>query len=212
LTFWKEASMRRRGFAIALISAGASGDLALGPAIAGSAGGSTPDGVCSEGVGSPEARLEVLFRRYGPVIYHRCRMILGDAAAAQDATQETFLRVQRHLQKIPEADEALAYIYRIATNYCLNERRNQKHRAEPMAEPPEVSEASFEERVADRHLASHLMARVPAHLRTPAFLHYVDGLDQSEVAKVLNVSRRTVVSRLSEFQSRAKALLRGSQS
>ena len=204
--------MRRRGFAIALISAGASGDLALGPAIAGNAGGSTADGVCSESVQTPELRLEALFRRYGPIIYHRCRMILGDAAAAQDATQETFLRVQRHLEKIPEADEALAYIYRIATNYCLNERRNQKHRAEPMADPPEVSEPSFEERVADRHLASRLIAGVPAHLRAPAFLHYVDGLEQGEVAKVLNVSRRTVVSRLSEFQSRAKGLLRGSQS
>jgi RNA polymerase sigma-70 factor (ECF subfamily) len=208
--------MRRRGFAIALISAGASGDLALGPAIAGNAGGAPADGVCSESVQSPGIRLEALFRRYGPVIYHRCRMILGDAAAAQDATQETFLRVQRHLEKIPEADEALAYIYRIATNYCLNELRNQKHRAEPMAELPEASpessETSFEERVADRQLAAHLMAGVPAHLRTPAFLHYVDGLDQGEVARVLNVSRRTVVSRLSEFQSRAKGLLRGSQS
>jgi hypothetical protein len=37
----------------------------------------------------------------------------------------------------------------------------------------------------------------------------VDGLEQSEVARVRQVSRRTVVSRLSEFQARVKALLGG---
>jgi RNA polymerase sigma-70 factor, ECF subfamily len=171
----------------------------------------TADGATQEGVDSADLRLEALFRRYGPVIYHRCRTLLGDAAAAQDATQETFLRVRRHLEKIPETTQALHYIYRIATNFCLNERRDRKARAQPMAILPEMPEPSFEDRIVDRDLANRLLAGVPAHLRAPAYLHYVDGLEQGEVARVLNVSRRTVVSRLSQFQARIKALLGGSQ-
>jgi len=159
-------------------------------------------------VDSSDSRLEGFFRRYGPIIYHRCRTLLGDPAAAQDATQETFLRVHRHLDRIP-TEQALAYIYRIATNYCLNERRDQKRRPEPMAEPPEIASANLEDCVADRQLAVRLIAGVPAHLRAPAFLHFVDGLDQGEVARLLKCSRRTVVSRLTQFRARVTALLGG---
>ncbi|MFI5376709.1 MAG: sigma factor, partial [Candidatus Rokuibacteriota bacterium] len=53
------------------------------------------------------------------------------AASAEDATQETFVRVRRHLEKAPDAHEALLWIYRIATNYCLNELRDRKGRPEP---------------------------------------------------------------------------------
>jgi RNA polymerase sigma-70 factor (ECF subfamily) len=163
-------------------------------------------------VASADLRLEALFRRYGPVIYNRCRTLLGDPAAAQDATQETFLRVRRHLEKVPDTEQALRYIYRIATNYCLNGLRDRKGRAEPMATLPEQPEAAFEACVANRDLANRMLASVPAHLRVPAYLHYVDGLEQGEVASVLKVSRRTVVSRLSEFQARIRALFGGSAS
>src|SRR5450432_2184327 len=61
-------------------------------------------------------RLTALYRMYGPVIYARCVRLLGDRAAAEDAMQETFVRVQRHLEKAPDAEEALRWVYRIATN------------------------------------------------------------------------------------------------
>jgi RNA polymerase sigma-70 factor (ECF subfamily) len=161
---------------------------------------------------SLEARWEALFRRFGPIIYHRCRTLLGENAAAQDATQETFLRVRRRLEQVPDIDQSLSYIYRVATNYCLNERRDQRLRPQPVADLLDRSEASFEDHVSNRHLVARLIARMPAHLRAPAFLHFVDGLDQGEVAHVLHVSRRTVVSRLSEFLSRARRLLEESPS
>src|SRR5262245_50201221 len=40
-----------------------------------------------------EDRLTTLYRRYGAVIYARCTKLLGDRVAAEDATQETFMRV-----------------------------------------------------------------------------------------------------------------------
>jgi DNA-directed RNA polymerase specialized sigma24 family protein len=63
--------------------------------------------------------------------------LLGDRAAAEDAIQETFLRVQRHLDRAPDAGEALIWVYRIATNYCLNEIRDRKLRPRSEADPPE---------------------------------------------------------------------------
>lgn len=150
----------------------------------------------------PDDRLTELYRAYGPVIYARCRRLLGDGAAAEDATQETFMRVHRHLAKA-DSREALAWIYRIATNYCLNEIRNRKRRPEPYDELPEIV-TDTDAALADRDLAARIVARSPEKLRAVAWLHHVDGLDQGEVARVLDISRRTVVNRLAEFAENAK--------
>jgi RNA polymerase sigma-70 factor (ECF subfamily) len=159
-----------------------------------------------------EDRVTGLYRMYGPVIYARCRRLLGDAAAAEDATQETFVRVHRHLAAAPDAREALAWIYRIATNYCLNELRDRKHRPELVDALPERPGADIAEVLADRDLAARIVRRSPEKLRVPAWLHFVDGLDQGEVARVLGASRRTIVSRLAEFTDHARKFIARSAS
>jgi RNA polymerase sigma-70 factor (ECF subfamily) len=57
--------------------------------------------------------------------------------------------------------------------------------------------------LADRDLAARIVERAPEKLRVVAWLHYVDGLEQAEVARVLDISRRTVVNRLHEFSQAA---------
>jgi RNA polymerase sigma-70 factor (ECF subfamily) len=149
-------------------------------------------------------RLTELYRAYGPVIYSRCRRMLGDHAAAEDATQETFMRVYRHIDKA-DPRQALGWIYRIATNYCLNEIRNRKRRAEQTdQEPDELLGIDLASLLADRDLVARIVHRAPEKLRAVAWLHHVDGLDQAEVARVLEISRRTVVSRLTEFAESAR--------
>lgn len=161
-----------------------------------------------------DARFRELYRTYGRVVFARCRRILGDGSAAEDATQETFLRVFRHLAKAPDSEQAIAWIYRIATNYCLNELRDRKNRPQPSAQletgaarPDTSGKPSLEAALADRQQALRVITSLPEKLRAVAYLHHVDGLDQTEVARILSVSRRTVVYRLAEFQLRARRLL-----
>jgi RNA polymerase sigma-70 factor (ECF subfamily) len=152
-----------------------------------------------------DARLTELYREYGAAIYSRCRRILDDRAAAEDATQETFLRVHRHLARAPNAEEALRWIYRIATNYCLNELRNDKrhrHLLDGVSSP--VQTELMENRLLERDLGRRLVLRAPEPIRAAAWLHHVDGLDQGEVARVLGVSRRTVVNYLALFAKHAR--------
>jgi RNA polymerase sigma-70 factor (ECF subfamily) len=149
-------------------------------------------------------RLTILYRRYGPFIYARCARLLGDRVAAEDATQETFMRVLRHLDRAPDPAEALAWIYRIATNYCLNEIRDRGKRPEPRDDAPDVAGDHPEDALADRDLVARIVKRSPAKLRAAAWLHHVDGLDQGEVARVLGASRRTIVNRLAEFADHAR--------
>lgn len=153
-------------------------------------------------------RVTLLYKTHGPAIYARCRRLLTDDALAEDAAQETFLRVHRHLDAAPNADEALRWIYRIATNYCLNKLRDRKHEPIPVEELGSVAGAEIgEERLANRDLASRLVMRAPEQIRTAAWLYHVDGMDQAEVAAVLGVSRRTVVNYLATFSRHAKKFL-----
>jgi RNA polymerase sigma-70 factor (ECF subfamily) len=149
-------------------------------------------------------RLAELYRKYGPTIYARCRRLLRDEAAAEDATQEIFLRVHRHIESAPTDQAALAWIYRISTNYCLNQVRDRGRQAEPVAELPEQAGEHPEAGLLDRDMAMRLLTRAPEKLRAPALLYYVDGLEQAQIAEVLGISRRTVINRLGEFQERAR--------
>lgn len=157
-----------------------------------------------------QERLTDLYRSYGPAIYARCRMLLLDEGAAEDATQETFLRVWRHPDRVPDAREALYWIYRVATNYCLNEIRDRRNRDVPSEKLPKVVEALWaaEVRIEDRDLARRLIERVQADLRVVVWLYHVDGLDQDEVARVVGISRRTVVNRLADFRTSAQKFLK----
>ncbi|QSQ16919.1 RNA polymerase sigma factor [Myxococcus landrumensis] len=153
-----------------------------------------------------EDRLHTLYRTYGPSLYARCRQILGDDAAAADATQETFLRLHRQLDRAPDVPHALAWIYRVATNYCLNQARDRHRRALPVAEVPDVPGLDSERLLEDRDLARRLIATAPPKVAEVAWLHLADGMTQDEVAQVLGISRRTVVNRLADFHRHAHAL------
>jgi RNA polymerase sigma-70 factor (ECF subfamily) len=156
-------------------------------------------------------RVSHLYRTYGPAIFARCRRILRDESAAEDATQETFVRVHRHLDEVPDdaggKREALRWIYRVATNHCLHELRKGRVRPVSVEELPPALGPDPSERRLSADLVQRLVAHVPAKLSEPAWLHHVDGMEQGEVAELLGVSRGTVINRLREFHGRALRFL-----
>ncbi len=162
-----------------------------------------PSGVPSTG------RVSDLYRKFGPAIYSRCRRLLKDDALAEDATQEVFVRVMKHIEAAPDDSAALAWIYRISTNYCLNQIRDRSRQAEPTApdELPEGDGETLEPQMLDRDVALKLVERTPEKLRETVILYYVDGLEQEQVARTLGISRRTVINRLQEFQERSRKFL-----
>jgi RNA polymerase sigma-70 factor, ECF subfamily len=161
----------------------------------------------ASGVHSNE-RVSTLYRKFGTAIYSRCRRLLKDDALAEDATQEVFVRVLRHIESAPDDATALAWIYRISTNYCLNQIRDRSRQAEPTA-PEDLPEGgdqngSPEIDLLDKETAMKLIRRAPEKLQEVAVLYYVDGLEQEQVATTLGISRRTVINRLQEFIERSK--------
>jgi RNA polymerase sigma-70 factor (ECF subfamily) len=148
--------------------------------------------------------VDQLYRRCGPVIYRRCLKILGDRAAAEDATQEVFCKLMRHIDGLEEGDGYLPWIYRVATNHCLNLLRDE---ARLQTMPPELLADEGVHGAAaalpERDLGARLLAAVDEETRAVAVLALVDGLTQDEVAGVLGISRKTVGKKLRLFVERA---------
>jgi RNA polymerase sigma-70 factor (ECF subfamily) len=105
----------------------------------------------------------------------------------------------------PSGDEALRWIYRVATNYCLNLLRDQMQTVYGGTEVPRnrCDDANTMDEVVHRDLIRRILVGVPAKTRAVAVLRHVDGLCEHEVAALLGVSRRTVTNRLAEFRRRA---------
>jgi RNA polymerase sigma-70 factor (ECF subfamily) len=157
-----------------------------------------------------EARLDELYVRFGPTIYARCRQMLRDRAAAEDITQETFLGAHRALARLRSDRETLVWLYRTATNRCLNELRNGRIRARGAGSLPRPDAAWPEQRLLDQDLVARLSAEMPEDLSTAAWLYHVDGHEQGAIAEICGVSRRTVVARLGRFAERARAFIQRS--
>jgi RNA polymerase sigma-70 factor (ECF subfamily) len=150
-------------------------------------------------------QIEAWYRKFGPLIYARCRALLRDDALAEDATQEIFLRLMRC--DLPGDRAAAAWIQSITRNHCLNQIRDRGRRAVPMSELPERAAGDLEHELDTRRFASQLFERAPHASREPAALYYVYDVPQDEVARRVGVSRRTVSTRMNEFTARCFALL-----
>lgn len=150
--------------------------------------------------------VETLYAKYGPAIYARCRRLLKDPTAAEDATQDVFLKVLRHIDGAPADAAVLPWIHRITTNHCLNVLRDGRRHAEPVEQVPEQVDDEFEDSVVTADFARRVLADAPAELRAPAVLYHARGIEQAHVARALGVSRRTVLYRLAAFSRRAMQL------
>ncbi len=155
---------------------------------------------------STDARIETLYARFGPAIYARCRRLLKDPVAAEDATQDVFMKVLKHIESAPSENAVLPWIHRITTNHCLNVIRDARRHAEPVEEVPEQVSDDFEDSVVTKDFADRVLASAPDELKAPAVLYHGRGMDQSKIAEVLGVSRRTVLYRLAEFTRRVMKL------
>lgn len=146
-----------------------------------------------------------LYRTWGPAIYRRCLRLLRDVEAARDATQEVFRKALSSPGNLEDPETALRFIYRIATNHCLNERRNATRRGETGLEDLEIS--AGDPGLPQRRLVQRVLSRFDARTQSIAVGILVDGMEQEEVADVLGISRKTVSRKLARFLDHARKYL-----
>ena len=137
------------------------------------------------------ADLERLFREHWPRAFRAARLVTGDAAAAEDIAQEAFLAAVRNLDRFDRRRPFGPWLHRIVVNRAIDWTRARKLRAEV-----ELGELSAAAPAAE---PDELFARIaelsPEH-RAVVVLRYLLEYTPGEIAKLLDLPRGTVNSRL----------------
>jgi len=139
--------------------------------------------------------------------------VLRNAADAEDAVQEAFLRVLRHRETLGEVRDQRVWLIRIVWNVVLDRKRRMKTRPETddVAELARVLPAeglSAEERVAAAQHHARVLAcveQLPAKERQVLMLSAFEELNSVEIASVIGITESSVRSRL----FRARNLMAG---
>jgi RNA polymerase sigma-70 factor, ECF subfamily len=152
-----------------------------------------------------------LVERYQRQIYRLAFAVVRSHASADDITQDTFVKVYRHLVFFDETYPFYPWLRRIAINTALSARQSTLMRkAEPLDEHL-PQEPAIDRLVERAELLQQVLAeieRLPEEQRLVFVLRTQQEMSYAEIAEALNISPGTVMSRLNRARSRLKARLR----
>src|SRR6202167_3978550 len=160
-----------------------------------------------------DAALAALVDQYASSLYRVAYSVLRNPADAEDAVQETFLRVLRHRNTLGEVRDHRVWLIRIVWNIVLDRKRRAKTRPETddvadLARVLPMKGLSAEEHAAAAQHHAHVLAcvdQLPAKERQVMMLSAFEELSSVEIAAVLEISESSVRSRL----FRARNLMAG---
>ncbi len=140
--------------------------------------------------------IEILYRRFGPMVFRRCKSLLGNEEDAMDATQDVFVRLLDRQEL--NIDTPSSFLYVAATRQCLNKIRSSKRKGTHEDRVEEIASLDFSNE--NRSLAGSLLRKLffeyPDSTRLMAVLHYHDGYTLEETAKAVGMSVSGVRKRL----------------
>src|SRR5512142_1635295 len=156
--------------------------------------------------GSDEAFTH-LVESYQTHVYNLCYRMLGEPEAAEDASQETFLRAYQHLHRYDRKRPFGTWLLSIAAHYCIDRLRRRKFTMTSIDQdeeeggfelpdanaPNPESEAIYGEQ---RQQMQHLLKRLDSVDRAAIVMRYWNDCSEVEIAESLNLTVSAVKSRL----------------
>jgi RNA polymerase sigma-70 factor (ECF subfamily) len=112
----------------------------------------------------------------------------GDESAAYDLRQETYIRAWRHFDRVRGYERPLAWLYRVATNLALNERRDRRPSASLTSVELDPAQSDPAWRLAERDLVRATLLALPPRERAALALREGQGLACDEVAQALGLT------------------------
>lgn len=134
--------------------------------------------------------------------------ILRDREAAEDAAQEILLRAFHKMPQFRGESEFSTWLYRLALNYCLEQKRGLKRRSELLElnfEAPAPT-ANHAQRLETRLALETALDGLPDDLRIALVLREWHGKSYDEIAAILRVPSGTVRSRLHQARKRFQVI------
>jgi len=161
--------------------------------------------------------LEALVREHSRLVYRISYAVLRRHHDAEDATQETFVRVLRYSSKLHTVEDPKTWLARIAWRVAVDRSRQRSRKGEIPLDDPENSqlEPSSSQAQADEtlqaaqleRLVEKFIAALPEKLRQPLVLSTIEEMSLREVAATLGINEAAVRSRVFRARQILKAKL-----
>lgn len=157
-------------------------------------------GVVEAAQAGDRTALDTLLRLHQPAVYAVCRQMLGNEPEALDAMQDALIAVVRGIRRFDGRSKLSTWIYRIATNACLDEIRRRRRR--PIPGLPDDDRAGLsqpgcvDEQVVARIDVDRALQEISPDFRVAVVLRDLCSLDYAEIAEVLDIAPGTVRSRI----------------
>ncbi len=144
---------------------------------------------------------DILYREYYVRVFGLCRRLLNSATLAEDASQETFMRVYRKFNRYDRSKPFWQWVSSIASNHCIDLLR-QKNRQDALfgdeADEQEQMISPGDEPLGELINAENskilypLIQALPDKFRVPLVLAYFNGSSYEEIGEDLSISRNHV--------------------
>jgi RNA polymerase sigma-70 factor, ECF subfamily len=144
--------------------------------------------------GGDASSLEALFRHHWPGAHRAAYLVVHDAAAAEDIAQEAFLAAVRNLDRFDRRRPFGPWLHRIVVNRAIDFARMRALRPEVGGDALATAETHDQPELPDDALAA--IRSLPPEHRAVIVLRYLLEYTPGEIAKVLDLPRGTVNSRL----------------
>ena len=159
---------------------------------------------------------EEIYKSHSGRLYGLVLRMVGNQSDAEDLLQDVFLAAHRKLDGFRGESALGTWLYRLATNQCLDYLRSRAARTgqltDTMDDEPDMPDARSRRIAADRVAKMDLeraLAQLPEGCRAAFLLYDVEGLEHREVADALGIAEGTSKSQVHKARLKLRALLGG---
>ena len=165
----------------------------------------------------------MLIKRHEKSVYNLAYRMLKNVEDTKDAAQEIFLKVFASLNSFRGESSFATWLYRIATNECINRlkrprflsleelRREYENEMKPIEPPQLIDTSPLPEELAERHeiqkLVHKAMDELPDHYRLVITLRHFQGFSYDEISEALDLPVGTVKTYLFRAKKTLKTKL-----
>lgn len=149
-------------------------------------------------IAGDEDAFATLVRTHADAVYGHALRFFGDPGAAEDATQEVFLKVFRSLATFDRRSSFSTWLYRVTRNVCLDMVRRGARRPVPMdpVDLPPTPVADFADVLADRDAVEQAMTALAPEDRAALDAVTLFDLTYEQASEALGIPSGTVKSRV----------------
>jgi len=151
--------------------------------------------------------MQRLINEYGNNLLRMCYLYLHDVQLAEDALQDTYIRVYQNWNQFNGSSSEKTWITRIAINVCKSHLRSRWYKN--LLHRSELKQETFQEdRIKDDTVMQEILKLRPKY-REVILLFYYQEMKAKEIASILGITESAVTVRLSRAREQLKIALKG---